>query len=71
MAIGGALWSGRDQGKLGPWKLHFFFFFNEIKELVSHLLVEFRLVLWSANGLADALAKEGAVRSSYWEDSFL
>lgn len=26
IGIGGALQSGRDQGKLGPWKLHLFFF---------------------------------------------
>lgn len=46
-----------------PWK--FQFHFNESKELSSSLVVSFCHVLTFANTVTDALAKQGADRSSW------
>lgn len=53
-----------------PWK--FQFFFNEIKELSSHLDVAFPHEFRSANSILYMLARKGIIsRSSVWVGSFL
>lgn len=53
-------------GSLGlrPWK--FQFYFNEIKELVSHLQMEFHHEFRLVNSMAATISKQGVDRVELW-----
>lgn len=50
-----------------PWK--FLIYFNATQELISHMQVKFYHGVSYANGLSDALAKQGVNRVVSWEAS--